>query len=231
MIDPAAISKVVAHALLGSSDDRDCQWLHLEWAIDYFVGHDAVMKFPEAMQCYRTLAKEDHTVDNPFVFNDLDNAAFIVEWPGDWVAYAMSDQNVNYVYVLKEVEAERDLNAELEELLRDFNRKRQMRVYEYWNVKPGDPEECYKPHYSDCPDGEFGYGPDRPTLEWLIEHDGTKYNDCRDKAWIVRTPSLAGKDGHTVWKLTDIRHALWNIEQLHTVLQIEITDHDEHKSD
>jgi len=211
MISPTAMSELAAHAIYESSDDRECRYLHLEWMVDFFVAADVDAHFSMAMEAYEKLRAGDHGEDNQFEYNDLDCYAFTVPWEKEERAFADRDQNKNYLYVLSE-------SADLSSISRALGEGRNLRVYQYWDVKPDDPDDDHGGTYSDCPDGEYGYGPDRPTLEWLVEHDGTKYGDCRDRAFVVRTPGVSGRADHTVYKLMAIKWALFNINSLWTVI-------------
>lgn len=211
MISPTAMSELAAHAIYESSDDRECRYLHLEWMVDFFVAADVDAHFNMAKEAYEKLRAGSHDQANQFEYNDLDCHAFTVPWGKDEQAFAHRDQNNNHLYVLSE-------RANLSELSRALGEGRNLRVYQYWDVMPEHEEDRWTNDPHEYADLGGQYDPERPTLEWLVEHDGTRYGDCRDHAFVTRTPGISGRADHTVYKLRVIRWSLFNINTLWTAL-------------
>ena len=105
MSDLMDSAKEAAGVIYASSTDRDCQFLALRWAVDNFVSTMMTDQLATAFSVYDRLSREGYNQSNPYVYNDLDNSAFIVE---DWKdldrvtekAFCLTDQNHNYLFRL-----------------------------------------------------------------------------------------------------------------------------------
>lgn len=230
MRDPTALGQLIAQVLLSQEEDPECRELTLEWAVDYLVGAEVSQAVKEFDSSYGTLRAMPERFEGAG-----DTEAWTIPWEskkGVCRAIVVEDQNLNLVFVRRDIPSLPELDR-LRSALHGFDPSKELRIYRYWKM-PTDEERAewtaerlmldpswVTQHFSDCPDGAYGYGPNRPTLDWLIEHDGTKYNDCRDAAFVARTPEMGHPEGRTLGNYRTIRHAMFEIHSLSVSLEVE----------
>ena len=102
-------ARKAAQIIYDSTKDHDCQFLTFRWTVDQFITTMMTDQLATAFSVYDRLSNEGHTQDNPYVYNDLDNSAYILT---DWKdldrnkekAFCLTDQNHNYLFRLIEDE-------------------------------------------------------------------------------------------------------------------------------
>ena len=200
----SGFSEGIGMALANYHDEPHVRQLHVEWAID----HWAAIELGRYAYVFDNIFK--HMTDD-VTYNDLDCTAQIVDWEGAQ-AIAHQDQNRNYVYARKPSPEGSD-GSEMSRILRHMDfASGEFRIYRYWLVPRDDEErEGHSQEWADYPPGK--YGPSRPTLEWLIENKGTKYNDLRDGAWIASLDPLGTAHG-IIGRYHDFKAALFNLDTL-----------------
>lgn len=202
---PSELSRGVGSILANSHDDIEVRQLYLEWAIDQWCNLELKRYVHVFKECFEKLSK----LSTWFEYNDMDNYGKVVYWGEGFKAIAHEDQNLSFVFVQGTEEET------------EFSRT-PFTIYRYWEMCPED-DLGYGPEaWSDCPDGKYGFGPDRPTIEWLVEHQGTKYNDCRDGAFIAELSRFKDTVGeYTIHRYTYFTHALFNLRGLLDALECE----------
>ncbi len=202
---PDEFSRGVGSILANSHDELEVRQLYVEWAIDQWC-HTELKRYIKVFeQCFEKLTN----LTDWFEYNDMDNYGKVVSWGEGFKAIAHEDQNLNFVFV-------EGREAESEFVRTSFT------IYRYWKMCPED-DLGYGPEaWSDCPNGKYGFGPERPTIDWLLEHQGTKYNDCRDEAWVAALSRFKSTiDGNMIHRYTYFTHALFNLRGLLDALERE----------
>ena len=209
---PSELSEGIAQVLAHSHDDEYVRQLYLEWAIDHWAAIELRRYAGVFDRCFAAMT-------GPVQYNDDDCDARKVCWP-DAQALVHEDQNRNYVYVRKPPpEKENPVFREF------FGPAGELHIYRYWLVPKDDEErDSHWQEWADHPPGKWG--PDRPTLDWLIEHKGTTYNDCRDKAWIASLGTLGTESG-MIYNYGDFKHALFNLSTLHSDVVVDTTKNED----
>lgn len=168
--------KVLIQETLPNERKNEYDRLITEGIGQYLEGF-ARTHIPDAIQLYQYLVNKNHTEDNKFEYNDLDNHSWYI--PHDtYEAFCVTSQNHQFLYVLSKAQATSDevldvlekgekdkekLNALHEDLMNRLKNKRHMAVYNYFNpYLDGDQYDDRKPtdtfsliEYLKCPSDHY----------------------------------------------------------------------------